>query len=492
MSSRLPTSLAAPILVIALATCAAAAGGERPVLLDDPDGAYRLGARAAVLEDPGGALTIAEVSSPARRTDFRPAEDDVPNFGLSRSTFWVRIVLRAEHPADGGWLLEIAWPVVDRVTLFAPDGDGFRASSAGDLLPFTSWPVAYRNPTFPLTLATDRDETIYLRLVGEDTMLLPITLWSGAAFAEKRLRESFTYGFYYGILAILVTYNLVLLLTIRDRSYLHYVLLISAWGLYHASLNGFTTQYLFPDSPALARWSIHIAAGMAFMLSAVFARSFLLTRTYAPFLDRWLLGFSMIGVVCLVWPFFGSVRSFIIVNGVTGMTGATPLLVAGYRSWRAGYRPARYYLLTWTVAISALFVWALRGYGFLPSNLVTDNAFELVVLSTAITLSLGLADRVNVLRSDLEVSVHEKGRLLEELERHAPVVHSDDDDRHPSTPNARRPGTGRHQSMQVRNRRAQRTGRSWSFRIPIVPTIGADTRRYRSESGQSRSGHRQA
>ena len=130
-------------------------------------------------------------------------------------------------------------------------------------------------------------------------MLLPVTVWSGAAFAGKQLRESFTYGFYYGILAILITYNLVLLFTLRDRSYLDYVLLISAWGLYHAALNGFTTQYLFPDSPELARWSIHIAAGFAFMLSAVFARSFLVTRVYAPLLDRWLLWFSWIGQMCI-------------------------------------------------------------------------------------------------------------------------------------------------------------------------------------------------
>ena len=402
------------LVALAIAAPAAGAGGPTPLVLADPAGSYRPGAAAGILEDPGGRLTVGDV---ARRDDFAPAPAEVPNFGLSTSAFWVRLPLLAESAGDGGWLLEVGWPVVDRVTLYQPDGaGGWRASEAGDLLPFASWPVAYRNPTFPLSLPVGRSETVYLRFAGEDTMLLPLTVLSGAAFTEQRRRDAFTYGFYYGILAILIVYNLVLLLTLRDSSYLYYVLLISAWGLYHAALNGFTTEYLWPRSPEYARWSIHLAAGLAFTLSAVFARSFLITRTYAPLLDRWLLLFIAIGGVALLWPLFGSVRSFIIVNGLFGMTGATSLLVAGYRSWRAGYRPARYYLLTWTVGISALFVWALRGYGFLPSNAVTDNAFELVVLSTAITLSLGLADRVNVLRGDLQRDVADKERLLDELQ----------------------------------------------------------------------------
>ena len=52
-------------------------------------------------------------------------------------------------------------------------------------------------------------------------MLLPLTLWSASAFEEKRRSESFTYGFYYGVLAILILYNLVLFFTLRDRSHLH-------------------------------------------------------------------------------------------------------------------------------------------------------------------------------------------------------------------------------------------------------------------------------
>ncbi|MCW5891014.1 MAG: hypothetical protein KIT14_10730 [bacterium] len=397
---------------VAVLAVGLAAVAQRTAAAETP--ALRLGGAAiALLEDRSGVLTIDDVTAPAAAAQFVAATADVPNLGLTSSTWWVRIPWPA-GAGGGERLLEVAWAPVDDVRLYVPaPGGGFTEHRAGDHHAFVEREVDYRNPTFRLAGPT----TAYLRVRGEDTMLLPLTSWAPAAFDAKRRAEAFAYGAFYGVVAILVAYNLALWATLRDRSYLLYVLLIAAWGFYHAAVAGFATQYLWPRSPAWASWSVHLAASLAFTLSAVFARSFLDTRRHAPGLDRLLLVFAAIGAVFLVWPLFGDVRSFIPIGGAVGLTGSVLLLVSGYRAWRAGYRPARYYLLTWTVTIAALFVWALRGYGLAPSNAVTDRAFELLVLSSAVTLSLGLADRVNVLNAELAASMHEVRDLNRGLER---------------------------------------------------------------------------
>jgi signal transduction histidine kinase len=390
----------AGVLLLVLPTVAAALD---PVVLDGRDGVHHLGRHIEILEDPTASLTLADVVAPERAGAFRSAATDVPNFGLTGSAYWVRFAWRTTGTVAREWLLEVPWPVVDSVTAHLPGADGGTVRrQAGDATPFRAWDVEHRNPTFRLALPAAGEGVVYLRFAGDDTMLLPLTLWSADAFERARRSQAFWYGVFYGVIAILIVYNLALWFITRDPSSVYYVLLISAWGFYHASLAGFATQYLWPTSPAWATRSIHLAAVLAFALSAVFARSFLSTRRYAPALDRILLGFAVVGFAFLLWPWLGEIRWFIPIGGAVGLTGAAVLLVSGYRCWRAGYRPARYYLLTWTLAISALFVWALRGYGLAPSNFATDHAFEVVVLSTAITLSLGLADRVNVLRGDLE------------------------------------------------------------------------------------------
>ncbi|MBX3024100.1 hypothetical protein KF840_04235 [bacterium] len=409
-----PRHLIASIL-IAGTTLAGAARAAPPLRLDGRHGEYRLAGRFALLEDADQRFTIDEVRAPPLAEAFVATTDTVPNLGLSDSAWWVRLPLRAA--TAGEWYLEVPWPVVDRVTAWLPDGaGGVVRQEAGDALPFARWPIPARNPTFRLRLSAGAEDTVYLRVAGEDTMLLPLTLWSADAFALEQQRDAFGFGIYYGALAVLVVYNLILLLTLRDRAYLYYVLLVGAWTLYHASLNGFAAQYLWPTAPRLAQWSVHLTALLAFAFAGLFARSFLLTATHAPRLDRALRLLTGVGVLFLLWPLIGSVHAFIVLGGAVGLSGAALMVVSGVVCWRAGFRPARYYVLTWSIGIAALFVWGLRGYGLAPSNVVTDRAFELVVLSTAITLSLGLADRFNLLRSDLERSAREQGRLLGELQ----------------------------------------------------------------------------
>ncbi|MDX2166119.1 MAG: 7TM diverse intracellular signaling domain-containing protein [Deltaproteobacteria bacterium] len=401
--------------LIACAALAGAARADAPLPLEVATGEYRLAGHFALLEDPDQRFTLAAVQVPPLSDAFVAGADAVPNLGLSDSAWWVRLPLRAARA--GEWYLEMPWPVVDRITAWLPDGaGGVVQQEAGDALPFATWPIAYRNPSFRLDLPADSEQTVYLRVAGADTMLLPLTLWSADAFARKQQGEAFSFGVYYGALAVLAVYNLILLLTLRDRAYLHYVLLVGAWTLYHASLNGFAAQHLWPHAPHLAQWSIHLSALLAFGFAGLFARSFLLTATYAPRLDRALRGLTAIGFLFLLWPLVGSVHGFIVLGGAIGLSGAALMVVSGAVCWRAGFRPARYYVLTWSIGIAALFVWGLRGYGLVPSNVFTDRAFELVVLSTAITLSLGLADRFNLLRRDLERSVREQGRLLGELQ----------------------------------------------------------------------------
>src|SRR5262245_22497839 len=117
------------------------------VVVDDTRGRYPV--RVAVLEDPARRLTIAEVSDPARADRFVASDRETPNLGLSGSAFWVRFDLNDRAAGDPGWILEVEWPVIDRVELYMPEPSGaFTVKRAGDLVDFAEWDVPYRNPAF--------------------------------------------------------------------------------------------------------------------------------------------------------------------------------------------------------------------------------------------------------------------------------------------------------------------------------------------------------
>ncbi|HEX5659911.1 MAG TPA: 7TM-DISM domain-containing protein, partial [Polyangiales bacterium] len=106
-----------------------------------------LGRQLAMLEDPGGTLTFEDVQA----APFRMLTDDAPNFGYSSSTYWVRLRVDNHGASERDWLLELAYPHLDDVTLYEPRASGFRAHETGDLRPFASRDVQYRTFVFELS-----------------------------------------------------------------------------------------------------------------------------------------------------------------------------------------------------------------------------------------------------------------------------------------------------------------------------------------------------
>src|SRR5262245_30106404 len=75
---------------LALAQPAPLPDSERPVVL---------GPHVEVLEDEGGTLTLDEVRTAASQGKFRASQAQVPNFGYTRSTWWLRFRLPRDVPA---------------------------------------------------------------------------------------------------------------------------------------------------------------------------------------------------------------------------------------------------------------------------------------------------------------------------------------------------------------------------------------------------------
>jgi signal transduction histidine kinase len=406
------------VLLLSIASTLAAPGAHaRDALVLGPDvEQLPLGGAVDVLEDVDRSLTIADVASPAFADRFTASRGEGFNAGLTTAAWWLRLRLHDAGTVERDWLVELPWAVVDRIDRFAPDGaGGFTVATAGEGVPFAGWEVPHRTPTFTLPLAPGADATYYLRVEGDDTMLLSPVLWSGSAFASKETVENLGYGFYYGALFALVLYNLIQFFAIRDRVYLYYVLVIGGFALYQLCLDGFAYQYFWPGSPEWALRSLHAFAALSGFFAAVFSRRFLMTWVYLPRLDRWLRRAALPVAVGLVACLFLSIPTMIRVVGLVIVACAFTFLPAAMLSWRQGYRAARFYLFAWGGIGLAVVVHTARGFGFAPGSWVATHAMQLGVFSTALTLSLVLTDRVNLLQAALATSLGEKEGLLRDL-----------------------------------------------------------------------------
>src|SRR3990172_1895051 len=374
-----------------------------PVILEPDRGEYSLAPHLEILEDRENKWTIEDATSAALYDKFIPNnKESNPSFGFTNSAYWVRFTVK-NNTKEKEHLLEIALPLLDRIDLYIPEDKGGHAiKKTGRLLPFKERDIKHRNFVFNLPAHTGDEQTYYLRFKTESVMSFPMTLWSKGSFYEKDDDEYIALGIYYGIIFVMVLYNLFLFFSLRDKNYLFYILYIASHGLFQVVMNGIAYEYLWPNSIWWNQRANMFFAGVAGFWAAKFTRSFLTTEKYTPKLDKALL-------ILMIWSSLAAVLSLIvsysiIVKIVTLLAASLVLIIlpSGILCWQKGYHPSKYFTIAWSSFLGGIFLVVLTDIKVLPLNFITWYSMQIGSAFEVVLLSLALADRINILKKEKE------------------------------------------------------------------------------------------
>ncbi len=375
------------------------------ILGDAAAGAIALGDRLEYLKDPEGKWSIREVASEPLASRFLKSDRRAPSFGYSLAAYWIRIdLLDAAEAAEAGpreWLLELSYPPLDHVRLYLPDeSGGYAVRETGDTLPFSHRDILHHTYVFKLRTLPGQRLTVHLRVQSEGSIQLPLTLWAPDAFLESVSDRQIEYGLYFGLMLALCLYNLFLFFSVRDRNYLYYVLFISAFALFQATLTGLSFEYLWPDWPWLTNRILPFLICISTVWGLLFSQSFLNTRQLAPRLHRlhgaMVMAAGLAAALSFMIDYALAIRMAICLSASLPVT----VLISAILSVRRGYRPAYYFLIAWIALLTGIFVYSLMSLGLLASNFFTVHGIRIGSAMEVILLSLGLADRINIERRE--------------------------------------------------------------------------------------------
>ncbi len=213
---------------------------------------------------------------------------------------------------------------------------------------------------------------------------------------------------------VVIFYNLFLYISVRDISYLYYVLYVAFFTTMQLALFGFAFEHLWPDSTYLANKSLPLSLASILLFITLFSNSFLNTKIYSPVSYLMLKWVGYISVVLILVSVVFSYRvSIITIAAVALLTTPLPL-VAGVLCWRAGFGPARFYLFAWLFLMFGCLAYILKSFGILPNNMITNNGAQIGSALEVILLSFALGDRINYERRE---KLQAKIEALEYLEQ---------------------------------------------------------------------------
>lgn len=342
------------------------------------------------------------------------------NAGYSTSVFWLRIDLQYNATPTAKprqWLLELAYPPLDHLELYLPDAEGgYRlAGRTGDALPYASRQIRQNNYLFELPFEPGQATTAYLRLHSQGSVQAPLTLWSAEAYMEDQPTRLYVLGMIYGVLLVMLVYNLFIYLSVRDVSYLYYILYIASFGLYQVSVNGAGIAYFWPDSPWWANASTPLFIGAAGLFGCQFARHFLQLGRLSRAFDRLLLALMAGGALVMVLAVTLRYGVALRMATVLALLFTVSVFSAGVYAWWRGVRVARWFIIAWSAFLLGGLVNTLMVLGYLPNLFITMYASQLGSALEVALLSLALADRINSLREEQARTLRETGRTLEQL-----------------------------------------------------------------------------
>lgn len=369
-----------------------------PANLDSDELRLSLGPYTGYLEDPDGTFSAAQVQALAD-DKFHPVNSDHVNLGKNNSVWWFRtqLINSREHRLLG--FLEINYPLLDDLQVFLQSPDGSTLSQhSGDNFVFSSRPVQVRNFWFPLDLAPGASH-LTIRVATTSTVFVPLYFSTYATSASAQENLTGWSGAFYGVLFAMIFYNLFLFVSLREQAYFWYLIYGINIGLLAACFDGMLFK-LLPDYVALQSVSIYILMYTQCLAATQFSRHFLHTKQFFPKLDRALRLMIMLVFLVLICGLVIPLQAWNVLASLTLLGTSFTLFFTGIYAWRKGVRYGSYYTMAWSVLLTAFVIVTAASLGFELFGLFGSTVVKVGVTIELITLSIGLADRINVLKDE--------------------------------------------------------------------------------------------
>jgi len=387
------------------------------------------------LEDPAGELSLEQLLHPGTQDRFVPLNDPQLNFGITRSTYWFRFLLKFDQSENSceyecldnnSWLLEIDRAWMPTIELWVPVirdshdirktaqimGESWRKLSAVTSDQSNRINILNRSSIFFIPKDYDESRPMYLKMASWGPPL-------NFSLHVRRLNEfrnwltwDFTvFGIIYGLIIAMTLYNACMYLSLRDKTYLVYVLYIFSNFLYlsiglghFSALTGILSGSHF--------YLIYVFTGSTGFFAAWFCRTFLLTSKNAPLIDKILMAYMFFAILLILMAVTGFYYQVQILGAAIGLTFPIMAITAGLVCFIKGMKPAGYFLTAWSVLSVGMLTWAFRSLGILPQTQLITYSYPIAVAAESILLSLALADRIRTLQQENRELENREHRLL--------------------------------------------------------------------------------
>jgi two-component system, NtrC family, sensor kinase len=361
-----------------------------------------------ILQDSFNELNIQDVIL----KKFEKSSSAVPNLGISKAIFWVKIPITNNSSIEH-LLLEISSPNLDYLEFYTEENKNYSEIKTGDEFPFNERHYKDPNYIFDLNILKGETKTYYLKVRSNEAIQLPIKIGTQQNILSQNKKRDLLSGIYTGIMLAMILYNIFIYITVKDKSYILYVIYILSILLTQLSLQGYTFQYLWPENLFISKYSLIFLPSISGITGLIFMNSFLKTIEFSKRL-------YILSIILIVPYFLSYIISFlghidigqIIIQMNSGIISIFMLYIP-IKIYKKGYKPAKYFIIAWSAFLTGVIIFILKDADILPFNNFTRFTMQIGSAVETVLLSFALAARINQYKKEKEELILNQNVVLE-------------------------------------------------------------------------------
>jgi sensor histidine kinase YesM len=350
-------------------------------------------------EDSSEKASFQTVAQPFFRENFKIYTRSYVNLGVTESAFWLRFTL--QNDTEDGIFLKIDNTSLHELDVYEKDllSNKVIHHPSGDLRPFSFREFTSTDYLYKLNIHPHHASAIYLRVKHPQGIHFKVSAGTLPSVMTEQHEKDFLQGIYFGFMILMVCYNLFIYITIRDKSYIYYVVYILFMSALNGANAGFTFEYLHPNFPIFNKY-LDVYIVLTGISGTLFAAHFLNTKKLVPRYHNTLLILIGIYSIALVVILSQQFMWGLIIAELASFISVFSFIATGIAVLRKGYRPAKFFIIAWSQLLTCVIIFILNDYGWVPDYGWVKNALQIGSAMEAMLLSMALADKINTYRED--------------------------------------------------------------------------------------------
>ncbi len=343
--------------------------------------------------------------------------------GIEKQTgvYWAKLILHNKEDIQQSVLLKMP-TYLPEIHVFVKEGkQSIDTLYTGNRVPRSvrSSRFAGHIPgTLDLLLPPKVTYTLYIRFSLDWQHYQPkkLTLQAYNLHAQNEVyaNRKLLFGIVFGIVIVMILYNLALYLAVRDVGYLYYVLYISVTGLFSMNYTNYTFQYFWPELPEWHRLSFVHLGTFSIATFLLFSKKFIRLRRYLPKLNQAINYAMLLLLAPLIFLWSGDIYTADLLMAIFALLTFLVILYFTILIVRRQNRSAYFLLAGFSALIICFILFLLYFYGPLKGDFeVYSYLPQIGVVAQIVIFGIGLSDRVYQLQLENKELLEARQEKLE-------------------------------------------------------------------------------